>query len=587
MRHIFPLGTSGLGDAELVSAVRAGDADAYAELSARHIEAARRLARQLVASDAVDGLVEEAFAKVRLVLQRGDGPDLAFRPYLLTAVRRLHVDHTPTADPEVAESHEDAAAARAFSSLPEPWRMVLWHTEVEGQSPDQVAELLGERPESVPALVTRAREGMRIALISRHDRGADQECDWTRHHLGAYVRQVSFDRDTARVERHLGSCERCAAIRLELTEGSTDVRGVLAPLVLGTGAAGYLVDSESAAASRPVAVAGARTRRRVGAVTAGVTGLFAGAVDGVRGAAAATASVPSRVADAVGVRMGLARDLVADRTAATAVAGVAAIVVVGGGIFVVGQTIDGPVEASAEAPLGIVLDDHSSAPTETSDTEKDDAPRDRLGEARSIVLPGTSITPSASGSASDDPTEAASETPTLLPSATPGLPAPAQPSGEPTRPGQEPSQHPTRPPTQQPSQTPTQPTRPPTQPPTQAPTQPPAPPTDLSISASSNDLAGLFWSIEVRVTGLAPGRTATLVAHSTGGNATGMSSDQARCTRTSGGGATCRVNKTPATFRFGAQALLGGPNTLTFTVYPDGDTDANTSDNSTSVTIRA
>jgi len=585
VRNIFPLGTSGLGDAELVSAARAGDADAYAELSARHIEAARRLARQLVPSDAVDGLVEEALAKVRLVLQRGDGPDLAFRPYLLTAVCRLHVDHTPTAAPEVAESHDAAAAARAFSSLPEPWRMVLWHTEVEGQSPDQVAELLGERPESVPALVTRAREGMRIALITRHDGTADQECDWTRHHLGAYVRQVSFDRDTARVERHLGSCERCAAILLELTEGSTDVRGVLAPLVLGSGAAGYLVDSESAAASRPAPVAGARARRRVGAVAGGVNGLFAGAIGGVRDAASATASVPGRVADAVGVRIGLARDFVADRTAATAVAGVAAIVVVGGGIFVVGQTIDGPVEASAEAPLGGVLDD-SSAPTETSDIDEDDPPGDRLGKATSIVLPGTSIKPAASKSASDDPTEGASETPTLLPSNTPGLPDPGQPSDEPTRPGQEPSQHPTRPPTQQPSQTPTQPTRPPTQEPSQTPTQTPAPPTDLSISATSNDLVGLLWSIQVRVTGLAPGRTATLVAHSSAGGSTGMTFDQDRCTRTSGGGATCRVNQTPATFRFGAQAVLGGRSTLTFTVYPDGDADANTSDNSTSVVIR-
>jgi hypothetical protein len=32
--------------------------------------------------------------------------------------------------------------------------------------------------------------------------------------------------------------------------------------------------------------------------------------------------------------------------------------------------------------------------------------------------------------------------------------------------------------------------------------------------------------------------------------------------------------------------VLGGPNTITFSVYPDGDSDANTSDNSTSVTIR-
>ncbi len=79
-------------DAELISAVRSGDTDAYGELFTRHVEAARRLARQLVSAGDVDDLVSEAFAKVLVVLQRGGGPDLAFRAYLLTAVRRLHVD---------------------------------------------------------------------------------------------------------------------------------------------------------------------------------------------------------------------------------------------------------------------------------------------------------------------------------------------------------------------------------------------------------------------------------------------------------------------------------------------------------------
>ena len=38
------------GDAELISAVRGGDLDAYGDLFERHVEAARRLARQLVAA---------------------------------------------------------------------------------------------------------------------------------------------------------------------------------------------------------------------------------------------------------------------------------------------------------------------------------------------------------------------------------------------------------------------------------------------------------------------------------------------------------------------------------------------------------
>ena len=52
------------GDAELISAVRGGDVDAYGALFERHVEAARRLARQLVSAGDADDLVSEAFVKV-------------------------------------------------------------------------------------------------------------------------------------------------------------------------------------------------------------------------------------------------------------------------------------------------------------------------------------------------------------------------------------------------------------------------------------------------------------------------------------------------------------------------------------------
>src|SRR4029077_15160669 len=77
------LSVDGPGNAELISAVRGGDVDAYGELSARHVDAARRLARQLAGPADADDLVSDAFTKVLTVLQRGGGPDLAFRAYLL------------------------------------------------------------------------------------------------------------------------------------------------------------------------------------------------------------------------------------------------------------------------------------------------------------------------------------------------------------------------------------------------------------------------------------------------------------------------------------------------------------------------
>src|ERR1700734_2566683 len=78
-----------LGDCELLRAIRSGDITAYASLYERHA-AARSLAFQLVRGPAeVDDVVAEAFTKVLDLLQRGGGPEYAFRPYLLTAVRRL------------------------------------------------------------------------------------------------------------------------------------------------------------------------------------------------------------------------------------------------------------------------------------------------------------------------------------------------------------------------------------------------------------------------------------------------------------------------------------------------------------------
>src|SRR5262245_44483424 len=166
-------------DAELIAAVRGGDADAYGQLFERHRDAATRLARQIAGQSDADDLVSEAFIKVYNVLASGGGPDLAFRAYLLTAVRRLHVDKirrnakvTPTdelesfdpgvpfADPAVAE-FENTAASKAFASLPERWQMVLWHLEVEGQKPAEVGLLLGMSANSVSALAYRAREGLR------------------------------------------------------------------------------------------------------------------------------------------------------------------------------------------------------------------------------------------------------------------------------------------------------------------------------------------------------------------------------------------------------------------------------------------
>ncbi len=254
------------GDAELISAVRGGDADAYGELFSRHVEAARRLGRQLVSGPDVDDLVAEAFAKVFVVLRRGGGPDLAFRAYLLTAVRRLHVDriraasrlHTtddltpfdagvPFRDTAV-EGFENATAARAFASLPERWQLVLWHTEVEGQKPADVgAAARHERQLGVRARLPRPRGAAPGVPVDARagDRGP-------RVHAGPASASAPTSATASRVatgpasRRTSRSAAGARPIYLELGEVNANLSGLLAPVLLGGAAAAYVASSGSA-----------------------------------------------------------------------------------------------------------------------------------------------------------------------------------------------------------------------------------------------------------------------------------------------------------------------------------------------------
>ncbi|QQQ75722.1 sigma-70 family RNA polymerase sigma factor [Saccharothrix sp. 6-C] len=289
-----PAEVQGPGDAELIDSVRAGDTEAYGQLYERHVSAAYNLARQLARSSAeADDLVSDAFAKVLDALRAGRGPDSAFRAYLLTALRHTAYDKTrrdrkleladdvaevapeatsvPFKDTAVA-GLERSMAARAFARLPERWQTVLWHTEIEGQSPAEVAPLLGLTANGVSALAYRAREGLKQAYLQVHLAETQTErCRATVERLGAWTRGGLSKRETTQVEAHLDECTgSCRALAAELADVNGALRGIIAPLVLGVGASGYL------------AAAGAGTAKAVTVAAAAGTG----------GAAGAAASVP-------------------------------------------------------------------------------------------------------------------------------------------------------------------------------------------------------------------------------------------------------------------------------------------------------
>jgi RNA polymerase sigma factor (sigma-70 family) len=249
-------------DAELLVEVRAGDSAAFGVLYDRHSAAARRLARVLVRdpSDAED-LVAEAFAKVLAALRLGRGPEVAFRAYLLTAVRHACYDRTrrdrrieftedltryetvggPTAGDQTVARLDRWYAARAFARLPERWQVVLWHTEVEGEKPATIAPMLGLSPNAVATLAYRARERLRQMYLQEHlTASEDPSCHWTSGRLGAHVRHGLPCRERSKVDAHLTGCDDCRARWAELAEINSGLRGVLGPVVLGPAATPYL-----------------------------------------------------------------------------------------------------------------------------------------------------------------------------------------------------------------------------------------------------------------------------------------------------------------------------------------------------------
>jgi RNA polymerase sigma factor (sigma-70 family) len=246
-------------DAELLTGVRGGNEAAYGVLYERHASAARAAARSLTRSSSdADDLVSEAFARVLRAIKNGGGPEVAFRPYLVSAVRNAFYDRARhESRVEVTDELEDrpnvrlldAAAgrddrdlvARAFASLPERWQLVLWHTEVEGRPAAEVAPLIGLAPNAVAALAYRAREGLREAYLQAHlELVPPERCREPASRLGAYVRNGLSPRERRRVDEHLESCERCQGMLGELQVAATGLRGVLVPILIGVPASTYL-----------------------------------------------------------------------------------------------------------------------------------------------------------------------------------------------------------------------------------------------------------------------------------------------------------------------------------------------------------
>ncbi|MFE9113445.1 sigma-70 family RNA polymerase sigma factor [Streptomyces collinus] len=308
-------------DTDLIDRMRSGDDTAYEELYRRHAQAVRRYARTCCRdAHTADDLTAEVFARMLQAVRGGAGPAHAVRAYLLTSVRRVAASWTRSArreqlvddfavfaaqsarGPDVSDDDtvelgadvramhhaEQSMAMRAFRSLPERWQAVLWHTEIEDESPSEVATLFGLDANGTRVLASRAREGLKQAYLQAHVSATltgDEECARYADQLGTYARGRLRTRAERGLRKHLDECAKCRLAALQIEEVAGGIPAVVPVAVIGWfGAAGYakaagLIAGGAGAAGAAGAAAGA------GGSAAGASGAATGASGSAGGAA--------------------------------------------------------------------------------------------------------------------------------------------------------------------------------------------------------------------------------------------------------------------------------------------------------------
>ncbi|MFE2473845.1 sigma-70 family RNA polymerase sigma factor [Streptomyces mirabilis] len=336
-------------DADLIGRMRAGDDTAYEELYRRHAEAVRRYARTCCRdAHTADDLTAEVFARMLQAVRRGHGPQHAVRAYLLTTVRRVAASWTKSAkreqlvddfavfaaqssrtsevsdeetldlgaDVRAMHEAEQSMAMQAFRSLPERWQAVLWHTEVEDESPSEVATLFGLDANGTRVLASRAREGLKQAYLQAHVSATltmDEECARYADRLGAYARGGLRTRAERGLRKHLEECAKCRLAAGQIKEVAGGIPAVVPVAVIGWfGAAGY---AKAVALIAGGAGAGAAGAAGAAAATSGGSGGTAGAAGAAGGGSGGTGA-----GGGAAVKAGIAAGVVAVAAAAAALA---------------------------------------------------------------------------------------------------------------------------------------------------------------------------------------------------------------------------------------------------------------------------
>ena len=258
-------------DAELLSALRAGDRGSYEALWRRHADAARRYAYRLFPARA-DDLVSESFLAIyQQVTTTDKGPQFAFRSYLKTVIRNTAIAWRKDAQRVLTSDDVDQVESRdglsvveqqagsadvlaAFQALPERWQRVLWLAEVDDVDRPEIARELGIKPNAVSALQRRARTGLKFQWLSRQIPVSLRE---DTAHVARLIPQYLTEPNNITVERevadHLPACAECSDLLQSTRGGAARLQGRTLAVLLG--AAGLGTPAVASLSSGTVAVA--------------------------------------------------------------------------------------------------------------------------------------------------------------------------------------------------------------------------------------------------------------------------------------------------------------------------------------------
>jgi len=287
-------------DERLVELVRQGDAAAFEVLYDRYHLRILSFCRHMLGSQQ-DG--EDATQHAFVALHghiTGDDRPVDVKPWLFQVARnrclsiiRARRDHADVDDPVIQPATEglaDSVQRRSdlrellgdLQELPEDQRAALLLSSLGDLSGDQIAEVVGCRPQKVKALVFQAR----ASLMNERD-ARNTDCTEVREQL-ATLRGGALLRGPLR--RHVRNCDGCRAFR-DQTRKQREALALLLPVIPTAGLK---------AATMSAAVGGAATAGGVAATATTGGGLIAGIAAGGKAGVAKLALATALASGGIG-----------------------------------------------------------------------------------------------------------------------------------------------------------------------------------------------------------------------------------------------------------------------------------------------